>query len=121
MKILVTGSRTWLDIRTLERAIFRELYEMKCAPGDAVLIHGACPTGADFLADRYAKRLGMHIARYPAEWLRYGKGAGFRRNAEMVKADPDVCLAFIRGGSKGATMTADLAERAGIPVRRFRA
>jgi hypothetical protein len=121
LKILVTGSRTWLDIRTLERAIFRELYEMKCPPSDAVLIHGACPTGADFLADRYAKRLGMHVARYPANWIRHGRGAGFRRNAEMVAAEPDVCLAFIRHGSKGATMTANLAEKAGIPTVRYEA
>jgi hypothetical protein len=121
VRILVTGSRDWLDIRTLECAIFRELYEMKRPPGNAVLIHGACVTGADYLADRYAKRIGMHIARYPAKWLRYGKSAGYRRNAEMVATEPDICLAFIRNGSRGATMTADLAEKAGIETRRFTA
>ncbi|MFD9368557.1 DUF2493 domain-containing protein [Streptomyces sp. NPDC060020] len=119
MKILVTGSRDWTDAHRIEVAIFRELYETKTFARDAVLIHGACPTGTDALADEYATRAGMHVIRRPADWERHGKRAGFLRNAELVDLDPDVCLAFIRRGSRGATMTANLAEKAGIETRRF--
>ncbi|MBT2541370.1 DUF2493 domain-containing protein [Streptomyces sp. ISL-44] len=121
MKILVTGSRNWGDAHRLEVAIFRELYETKTFAREAVLIHGACPTGADALADEYGIRAGMHVLRFPAEWERHGKRAGFLRNAEMIALEPDVCLAFIRRASKGATMTANLAEKAGIETRRFTA
>ncbi|MGW6571645.1 DUF2493 domain-containing protein [Streptomyces sp. NPDC054945] len=119
MKILVTGSRDWADAEAIERAIFRVLYETKTAYGDAVLIHGACPTGADAMAARYATALGMVVLAVPAQWDRWGKGAGYIRNAEMVDLDPDVCLAFIRSRSRGASMTADLAESAGVETRRF--
>lgn len=119
MKILVTGSRDWTDARKVEFEIFRALYEAKCPYPEAVLMHGACPTGADALADTYARATGMHVVTFPAEWDRYGKRAGYLRNVAMVHDSPDICLAFIRNGSRGASMTADLSSKAGIETRRF--
>ncbi|MFC9231059.1 SLOG family protein [Streptomyces decoyicus] len=103
LKVLVTGSRDWTDARRVELEIFRALYETKTPHREAVLIHGACPTGADALAVEYARVTGMHIVR----------------NAEMVDLAPDICLAFIRNGSRGASMTATLAETGGVETRRF--
>jgi hypothetical protein len=119
LKVLVTGSRDWTDARKIELEIFRALYEHKTPFHEAVLMHGACPTGADALADTYAVETGMHRVRYPANWDRHGKRAGYLRNALMIEDGPDVCLAFILDGSRGASMTAVLAEKAGIETRRF--
>jgi hypothetical protein len=71
------------------------------------LVSGACPRGADRISEDIWASWGGQIERHPADWDRYGRSACFRRNADMVTAGADVCLAFI------------LAASVGIPVRRY--
>lgn len=116
MRILVTGSRDWEDVPTILAALVAE------SDGTATtLVHGGCPTGADAIADSLSAAFKVTVERHPADWARHGKRAGFVRNSEMVALGADVCLAFIRDESRGASMTADLAERAGIRTVRFAA
>lgn len=115
MRILVTGSRNW-DHAGLIADHIAEWADKATDPVD--IVHGAC-RGADLLAANVAQMIGFGDESHPANWSKYGKRAGFVRNAEMVALGADVCLAFIRDNSKGATMCADLAEKAGIPTVRI--
>lgn len=117
MRVLVTGSRDWPDHEDLplgsDKSVWWTLGNLGVLNGDTV-VHGACPTGADEQAGVYAR---MHCCveeRHPAQWDKYGKSAGFRRNAEMVALGADFLVAFIKDDSKGTTHTLDLAIKAGM-------
>ena len=109
-RVLVTGSRTWTDT-----TIIRQALAVVWHP-DTVLVTGACPHGADRLAEQCWEAWGGRVERWPADWDQHGRSAGYRRNQDMVHAGADVCLAFIREHSAGATHCATTAQRAGIPT-----
>jgi hypothetical protein len=125
-RVLVTGSRDWPTPAVVWAALNDVREDALLAGRNLVVVHGACPSGADAhaagwceIAAQFAH--GVTEERHRAAWEQHGKSAGFRRNAEMVNLGADVCLAFIRNGSRGACHTAALAEAAGIPVRRWTA
>ena len=72
--------------------------------------------GADRLGERYAKENGYKLKRFPAEWDKYGKSAGYRRNAEMAKY-ADACVVFWDGVSRGTKHMIDLANREGLVLK----
>lgn len=116
MRILITGSRDWPDAYSVELAIVETLSKHRLTWHEATIVQGDCPSGADRFAKDFAIRMGMSVESHPANWDRFGRRAGPIRNKEMVDLGADVCLAFIRHKSKGATGTVDLAEKAGIEV-----
>lgn len=123
-RVLITGSRDWDDCDTIRDQLDHAFAAAGARP--MLVVHGACPGGADWHADHIARwmrgiGLDVDVEQHPADWGRHGKAAGPRRNAHMVNRGADVCLAFIKDGSRGASHTACLAEQAGIPVRRWTA
>jgi len=112
-RVLVTGSRTWTDTGTI-----RDALASVWGDGAALLVSGACPRGADRLAEACWTRWGGRVERHPADWDRHGRVAGYRRNTVMVNRGADLCLAFIRHNSRGASHALALAQAAGIPTHR---
>ena len=110
MRILVTGGRDF-DDRVLA---FRELDAIHSVTPVITMIHGAA-SGADTLADEWAKTQGVAIVSCPADWKRHGRAAGPIRNREMLEQQkPDLVVAF--PGGKGTANMISLAKRAGVQV-----
>ena len=124
-RVLVTGSRDWPTPDVVWSALNDTRLEALAAGRPLVVVHGACPRGADQHAAAWAAiarqfTAGVVEEQHPADWRPGGildRSAGFRRNAHMVQLGADVCLAFIHRESRGASHTARLAEQAGIAVR----
>lgn len=114
-RVLLTGSRTWTDWR----AIVDKLDTLAATVPNLMIVHGACPHGADDIADRHARAQGIRTERHPANWRKHGRRAGHVRNAHMVALGAELCLAFIRDSSPGASGCAAMAEHSGIPTVRF--
>lgn len=115
IRILVTGGRDYTDRTAVTRALrhLGEHYIHGARPGEIVLVHGDA-TGADQLAADEAQRLGWRTEAHPADWDAYGKAAGPRRNAEMVRLGASYLVAF--PGGHGTAHCRRIALTAGIPV-----
>lgn len=116
----MTGSREWADHATIYRALVQVMVESEDRP---VLVHGGA-RGADLMASAIARRLGFEVEEHRAHWRPegvYNPGAGLARNQEMVKLGADVCLAFIKDYSRGATHCVTMAQQAGIYTVIYRA
>jgi hypothetical protein len=117
-RLLVTGSREWKDHDLIERSLLAVLRKWGCRPDQIVVVQGMA-RGADRIARSAAIRLGMRFEDHPvspAEWDRYGHSAGHRRNARMVAAGAQGCIAFPLGQSKGTRGCMAMCEDAGIRV-----
>jgi hypothetical protein len=118
-RILVTGSRDWTD----QDRVWLELGNAVSTldiDREIVIVHGGCWAGADKMADEWARKYGATPEVHHPDW-KIGRAAGPLRNRHMVTLGADVCLAFIRNRSKGASHCAHIAAMAGIETRRFTA
>lgn len=95
MKVIIAGSRHFDDYDKLKDQCSQILSGRTV---DAILC-GEC-SGADVLGKRWAEENGINVESFPADWKRYGKAAGVKRNAEMAK-HADMLIAFWNGQSRG--------------------
>ena len=119
MRLLVCGSRTWTDRPRLWQVIDRLVSQH--SDGQVVTVIEGDARGADRLAGQLARKRGWRLERYPADWTRHGRAAGFRRNARMLREGrPDLVVAFTVGPLQQSRGTADMVRRAraaGVPVQ----
>ena len=108
--VLVCGGRDFTDAM----CVFNTLDDLHAKFGFSSLLHGQA-VGADQLAFMWASQKGLITTGFPAEWSKFGKSAGPKRNQEMLDVGkPDLVVAF--PGGKGTADMVRRAKRAKIPV-----
>jgi hypothetical protein len=108
MKIIIAGGRDFNNYELLKE----KLNEIVGDNSDIEIVSGMA-RGADLLGIKYANEFGYPIKEFPAQWDKFGKSAGYRRNEEMAKYS-DTCVCFWDGKSKGTKHMIDLSNKYGL-------
>lgn len=114
MRVVVAGSRDLTDDRLVEEAVRLSGFTV------TTVISGAA-RGIDQMGERWAEGQGVPVERFPADWGRYGRSAGYVRNKAMVEAaaqapEGGAVIAVWNGISRGTKHTIDIARQRGVPV-----
>ena len=111
MRVIIAGGRNFNDYNKLRNScdkILSNQTEIEIVSGTA--------NGADKLGERYATDNNYKLSVFPAEWDKYGKSAGYKRNQQMAEYS-DSLIAFWDGKSKGTKHMIDIARKLNLNVR----
>lgn len=111
--IIVAGSRGFNNYPLLCQRLDSLLKNKN--PCDIVIVSGTAK-GADQLGERYAQERGYQLWRFPADWDRLGKRAGYERNVQMADHS-DALVCFWDGQSSGTEHMINIAKERGLAVR----
>lgn len=106
MRVIIAGSR---DFSMLDYAMIEDTCWASGYAFTAVISGGA--SGVDTLGEIFAKKHGIPVERYPADWDRYGKRAGHVRNEYMAtRTKAEALVAVWDGKSRGTKDMVSLAR-----------
>jgi hypothetical protein len=108
MKLIIAGSRTFTDYQLLCQGLGPERHRI------TEVIHGGA-RGADQLGFRWALRHQVRSRCFAADWARFGKSAGIRRNCQLAQAG-DLLIAFWDGRSPGTAHMMRCMQQLGKPI-----
>jgi len=111
MRVIIAGGRYFDDYDLLKKKVDSILKK-----STNIEIISGMATGADSLGLNYAKEKGYKTIEMPANWDKYGKSAGYRRNEDMASI-ADACIIFWDGESKGTKHMIDLAKQYNLQLR----
>lgn len=122
--MLVAGSRGYNNYTEMCQ-VLDFLLKNQIEQGKHIVIVSGGARGADALAEQYADEKGYEKHIMTADWNRYGKSAGYRRNEDMhlyISAPSDKkrgCVCFWDMQSSGTRHNFGLAKSYGTPIRVF--
>lgn len=119
VRLIVAGGRKFNRYRLLKTKTlnFARLLALKNrVPLSEIEIVSGEADGADKLGERFADEFNLRVHRFPANWTKFGNGAGHIRNGEMAKFS-DACITFWDGKSNGTASMIKLARKHGLELK----
>lgn len=113
-RIVIAGCRDYNNYHEAKKYI--DYYLSNIQKENNIIILSGCASGADAIGERYAKENNLKVEKHPANWEKYGKSAGPRRNKEMA-VNCDYVICFWDGKSKGTKSMINLAKEYKKPIR----
>ena len=111
MKVIIAGSRNFSNFLLLSKVCDNALIKQR----EIEIVSGTA-NGADKLGERYANIHNYKIKKFPANWDKYGKSAGYRRNEEMANY-ADALIAFWDGKSVGTKHMIEMAKKYNLKLK----
>lgn len=114
IKIIIAGGRDFNDYELLERNALRLISTL---PGgrDIQIVSGGAK-GVDAMGERFAQENDLEVVLFPADWEKYGRAAGPKRNAQMAEYATHL-LSFWNGESKGTKSMISLAKKKNLKIK----
>jgi len=103
LKVVVAGGRTYTNTGMVFICL------EKIVQKDDVIISGHAK-GVDMMGELYAQKNNLACEIYPAEWDKYGRSAGPRRNEQMAQV-ADKVVVFWDFKSRGTKNMIDMAKK----------
>lgn len=113
-KVIIAGSRNFSNYKLLKDVCNETLKEKKKEYNIVIVSGGA--RGADKAGEMYANEEKFDLEIFPADWKKFGKSAGFRRNEQMANV-ADAVIAFWDGKSNGTKHMIETAEKNNLDLR----
>ena len=115
IKVIIAGSRGIDDYNYIKHHLDNLFYYNDLFKNKEVIIISGTAKGVDRLGEYYGDNNSLKIERYPANWNKHGKMAGYFRNSEMAKI-ADIAIVFWDGQSRGSKHMIDTMKRIKKPV-----
>lgn len=96
MKLIIAGSRSIDNIAIVKCALGAARINLRAV---TEIVSGTAK-GVDMLGEQIAAKHRIPVTQFPADWDKYGKAAGYRRNEWMANY-ADILIAVWDGKSKG--------------------
>jgi hypothetical protein len=108
MKTIIAGSRTVTELAEVSKAVRESGFAVT-----EVVSGGA--RGVDALGEEWANQAGVPVKLFPADWKKYGRGAGPIRNSHMAEYS-EALIAVWDGKSRGTKDMVAKAQKRGLRV-----